>query len=74
MLKPEELLRIKFKSQTDIDVIEGRLTKYEKWLEEINIEKLNSDIALENDYLRKTMDRALEIIYSGISSPPKEAI
>lgn len=74
MTKSNEILRIKFKSQTDIEITDSNLTKYEEWLENISINKLNKDLAIENEYLRNKMDEALDIIYSGLSKIPQKAM
>lgn len=69
-----KLLREMFYSMTNIEIKDESLSDYEKWLENINFNKINEGLVIENNYIKEKMEIAMNIIYEGISSNPKKVI
>lgn len=69
MEESRELLRQRFEAMTDIIVGQkpDDWQQYAKWLEKLALERLNNEIVMANEYLRKKMSKAIDILEKGIS-------
>ncbi|MGL1893392.1 MAG: hypothetical protein OCD02_17275 [Spirochaetaceae bacterium] len=72
----QNILRKKYEAETDliINKDDTNWVKYCNWLKKIKITEMNKEIFIENIFLKRKMNKALEIIYDGLSSRPNEFI
>lgn len=65
-------LRERFESETDIsvEVDSNNWEKYSKWLEKLKTEGINSEIIIENNFLKRKLQEAIDILYQGVSERP----
>lgn len=65
-------LRERFMSETDIsvEVEEGNWKEYSKWLEKLKTEDINSELIIENNYLKRKLLKAIDILYQGVTEKP----
>jgi hypothetical protein len=66
--KMKKKLRARFQSETDIKIVSKSedWDKYAEWLEDLNLKEINTGVVKENDFLRKSMEEAFEILKKGI--------
>lgn len=72
MEEVQNLLREQFESETNISMsINPRSwERYSKWLEKIKSKNINNEIIIENKFLKEKMNKAIDILYEGISQKP----
>ena len=69
MRECKKLLRLRFEAETDI-VVQSCLEdwkKYAEWLEKLSVKQINCELEKENNFLRKRMEKAMDILEEGIS-------
>jgi hypothetical protein len=72
MKKIREKLRARFQSETEIEIFTKSedWDKYAEWLETLNVKEINTGLAQENDLMRKSMEKAKDILEKAIEGVP----
>lgn len=72
MKQSKKTLRERFESETDISVgvDSSNWQKYSKWLEKLKSEGINSELIIENNFLKRKLQEAIDILYQGVSERP----
>ena len=70
--KMKKKLRARFQSETEIEIFTKSedWDKYAEWLETLNVKEINTGLAQENDLMRKSMEKAKDILEKAIEGVP----
>lgn len=73
MKETQNYLRGLFEAETNISISinSENWKEYSKWLENLKSKDINSEILIENEFLKDKMNTAMNIMYEGISDRPK---